>query len=76
MGENYFKPHPVPENSYGKTYGEHRDKLEFSIKQHLELKNSVKNKIGYSTSVILNLQKKLTKVNFQVIILKFLQHVI
>ncbi len=52
LGENYFKPHPVPENSYGKTYGEHRDKLEFTIKQHLELKNYCKkNNIGYSTSV-------------------------
>ncbi len=52
LGKNYFKPHPVPENSYGKTYGEHRDKLEFTIKQHLKLKNFCKkNKIGYSTSV-------------------------
>ncbi len=39
LGENYYKPHPNPENSYGKNYGEHRDALEFSISQHEELKN-------------------------------------
>lgn len=31
-------PHPHPENSYGNTYGEHRDYLEFTIDQHKELK--------------------------------------
>ena len=52
LGKEYYKPHPVPENSYGKTYGEHREKLEFSINQHLTLqKFCKKNKIKYSTSV-------------------------
>lgn len=34
----YNSPHPVPYNSYGKTYGEHREALEFTINQHIELK--------------------------------------
>ena len=37
LGDDYHKPHPVPENSYGNTYGEHREKLEFSINQHIIL---------------------------------------
>ena len=36
--EEYSAPHPVPENAYGKTYGEHREFLEFSYEQHKELK--------------------------------------
>ncbi len=50
--KEYNSPHPVPYNSYGKTYGEHREFLEFSIDQHKELKNHC-NKIGieYSSSV-------------------------
>jgi len=50
--EQYNNPHPVQENSYGKTYGAHREFLEFSQDQHYELKNFCK-KIGikYSTSV-------------------------
>ena len=34
----YNTPHPVPENSYGTTYGEHRENLEFNLNQHKELK--------------------------------------
>jgi len=34
----YNAPHPVPYNSYGKTYGEHREFLEFTAEQHAELK--------------------------------------
>lgn len=34
----YSAPHPNPIHAYGKTYGEHREKLEFSIEQHRELK--------------------------------------
>lgn len=50
--EQYNAPHPVPENSYGKTYGEHREFLEFSIEQHSELKEYCEKKgIIYSTSV-------------------------
>lgn len=36
--EEYSAPHPVPKNAYGKTYGEHREFLEFSYEQHKELK--------------------------------------
>ena len=36
--EQYEAPHPVPENSYGDTYGAHREHLEFDIEQHQELK--------------------------------------
>lgn len=44
--------HPHPENSYGKTYGEHRDYLEFSIDQHAELKDYCeKCNIIYASSV-------------------------
>ena len=50
--EQYNAPHPVPRNSYGKTYGEHREKLEFTAEQHKELMLYC-NGIGitYSTSV-------------------------
>ncbi len=50
--EEYNKPHPVPENSYGKTYGEHRDFLEFDLNTHKKLqKICKKNGIKYSCSV-------------------------
>ena len=50
--EEYDSPHPNPRNSYGKTYGEHREFLEFSVDQHLELKELCESfgKV-YSTSV-------------------------
>jgi sialic acid synthase len=50
--EQYNTPHPNPSNSYGNTYGEHREFLEFDIKQHAELKSYCE-EIGivYSTSV-------------------------
>jgi len=50
--EQYEAPHPVPENSYGKTYGEHREFLEFTKDQHSKLKDYC-DSIGvvYSTSV-------------------------
>jgi N-acetylneuraminate synthase len=48
----YNAPHPVPQNSYGNTYGEHREYLEFNIGQHRILKEYCeKIGIGYSTSV-------------------------
>ncbi len=48
----YNAPHPVPYNSYGNTYGEHREFLEFDVAQHQELKKfSEENGIGYATSV-------------------------
>ncbi len=50
--EQYNAPHPVPGNSYGNTYGEHREFLEFSVEQHQELKNYCDSLgIIYSTSV-------------------------
>jgi len=50
--EQYNRPHPAPHNSYGSTYGEHRNFLEFSQEQHRELKKYCE-KIGieYATSV-------------------------
>lgn len=50
--EGYNAPHPHPENSYGETYGKHRDFLEFTVEQHAELKKYCE-EIGiiYSTSV-------------------------
>ncbi len=36
--EQYNAPHPVPYNSYGATYGEHREHLEFNLDQHRQLK--------------------------------------
>ncbi|MCP4328287.1 MAG: N-acetylneuraminate synthase [Alphaproteobacteria bacterium] len=45
-------PHPNPANSYGATYGEHREFLEFSLDQHKELKDCCEGfGIDYSTSV-------------------------
>jgi len=50
--EQYNKPHPNPSNSYGDTYGAHREFLEFDLETHKELKKfSDENGIGYSTSV-------------------------
>ncbi len=50
--EQYNAPHPNPVNSYGKTYGEHREFLEFTVDQHAELKEFCeKMGITYSTSV-------------------------
>ena len=50
--EEYNAPHPHPENSYGSTYGEHREFLEFTLEQHRQLQAWCKQfGIGYSTSV-------------------------
>lgn len=50
--EQYNAPHPNPVNSYGKTYGEHREFLEFTVEQHKELKEYCDQmNIIYSTSV-------------------------
>ena len=50
--EQYNAPHPNPANSYGDTYGAHREFLEFSVDQHAELKECCeKAGITYSTSV-------------------------
>jgi sialic acid synthase len=50
--EQYNSPHPNQDNSYGKTYGEHREFLEFTKEQHFELKKYCESiGIDYSTSV-------------------------
>jgi len=50
--EEYNSPHPVPGNSYGNTYGEHREYLEFNLEQHKELMNECSKKnMVYSSSV-------------------------
>ena len=53
LSENeYNSPHPNPENSYGDSYGKHREFLEFDIEQHKKLKKECfKYKKIYSTSV-------------------------
>jgi sialic acid synthase len=50
--EQYNAPHPNPHNSYGDTYGAHREYLEFNVEQNKELKEYC-DEIGitYSTSV-------------------------
>jgi N-acetylneuraminate synthase len=50
--EEYNAPHPNPANSYGNTYGAHRDFLEFDLEQHRQLKAWCEEfGIEYSTSV-------------------------
>jgi N-acetylneuraminate synthase len=50
--EEFLRPHPMPGNAYGDTYGAHREYLEFDTEQHRELIEECKiNGIKYSTSV-------------------------
>ncbi len=50
--EEYAAPHPNPANSFGETYGAHREFLEFDADQHRELMSwCAEFGIGYSTSV-------------------------
>ena len=69
--EEYNAPHPHPENSYGATYGEHREFLEFDVNQHKQLKKWCEEEgLTYSTSTwdltaakeIVGLNPKLIKV--------------
>ena len=69
--KEYNNPHPNPINSYGSTYGEHREYLEFNKDQHKELQKWCKNyNVEYSTSVwdktsaheIIELKPKMIKV--------------
>jgi len=50
--EQYDAPHPNPDNSFGSTYGAHREYLELNVDDHRELQDHCK-KIGleYSCSV-------------------------
>lgn len=67
--EEYKTPHPNPTNSYGNTYGEHREFLEFTLDQHIELANYCKELgITYSTSVWdLTSAKEIVSLNPQLI---------
>lgn len=50
--EKYNAPHPNPENAFGNTYGEHREKLEFTKDEHkilMDFANSID--VEYSCSV-------------------------
>lgn len=50
--EEYRSPHPNPINSYGKTYGEHREYLELGIDEHKQLKSWCDDwGVKYSSSV-------------------------
>ena len=50
--EQYNAPHPNPVNSYGDTYGAHREFLEFTVEQHAQLKEWCEEVgITYATSV-------------------------
>ena len=69
--EEFNKPHPVPSNSYGSTYGEHREFLEFDLDQHKKLKKYCDElDIEYSSSVwditsakeIISLEPKMIKI--------------
>ena len=49
--KRYNLPHPVPANSFGETYGLHREKLEFNVSQHKKLQSYCKKrKIEYMCS--------------------------
>lgn len=63
--DEYNRPHPVPENAYGNTYGAHREYLEFTLDQHLELIDECRqNGVEYSTSVWdLTAAKEMTSLN-------------
>jgi sialic acid synthase len=50
--EQYHAPHPNPMHAYGKTYGAHREFLEFNLDQHKQLKSCCEeNGVAYGCSV-------------------------
>ena len=50
--KEYNQPHPNPNNSFGENYGKHREKLEFNLSQHKQLKKYAKKRgIIYCSSV-------------------------
>ena len=77
-------PHPNPINSYGKTYGEHREFLEFSIDQNKKLKETQEMDLIYSTSVwdptstkeIIRINPRLIKCHQQLIPMKDIKYLI
>lgn len=69
--QEFNAPHPNPINSYGKTYGEHREFLEFDLEQNRQLKRWCEEEgLVYSTSTwdltaakeIVSLRPKLIKI--------------
>lgn len=69
--EEYAAPHPNPRNSYGDSYGEHREFLEFDLSQHKQLKAWCEEAgVEYSTSTwdltaaseIVSLEPRLIKI--------------
>merc|ERR1712151_243330 len=40
--EQYNAPHPNPKNSFGATYGEHREFLELSLEDHRQMQEHCK----------------------------------
>ncbi len=49
---NFYEAHPKPSESYGKTYGEHRLALEFSLDEHKSLKKYIESfSLDYMSSV-------------------------
>ena len=67
--EQYNAPHPNPANSYGDTYGAHREYLEFSLEQNKELKEYCEEMgILFSTSTWdLSSAKEITSLNPELI---------
>lgn len=65
----YNAPHPNPANSYGKTYGEHREFLEFDLEQNRQLKKWCEEEgLIYSTSTWdLTAAKEIVSLNPQLI---------
>lgn len=63
--EQYNAPHPNQIFAYGKTYGEHREFLEFNLQQHQELKDYCDSiDIDYTTSVWdVTAAKEIIKIN-------------
>ena len=63
--EEFNRPHPEIHNSYGDTYGKHREYLEFNFNTHLNLKKEIEKKgMTYSTSVWdINSTKEIVKLN-------------
>ena len=50
--EQFDAPHPVPSNSFGDTYGAHREYLEFTLEEHQKLKDHCDERgMTYATSV-------------------------
>ena len=67
--KQYNAPHPNPANSYGDTYGAHREFLEFNVDQNKELQDYC-NELGltFSTSVWdLTSAKEMTSLNLDLI---------